>query len=123
MTAAQLADKLLANEHADVLRESVVWIVAELMDAEVAAQIGAEHGRAHRPGDPPQRLPGPIWDTRVGEVELRSPGCGTAGTSRRSSSHAGGPSRPWSRSSRRPMSTGSRPGGWTGWSSSSASPA
>jgi hypothetical protein len=25
MTAAQLADKLLASEHADVLRESVAW--------------------------------------------------------------------------------------------------
>jgi hypothetical protein len=31
MTAAQLADKLLASEHADVLRESVAWMVAELM--------------------------------------------------------------------------------------------
>jgi hypothetical protein len=31
MTAAQLADKL-ASEHADVLRQSVTWIVAELME-------------------------------------------------------------------------------------------
>ena len=74
MTAAQLADKLLASEHADVLRESVAWIVAELMEAEVAAQIGAELGQrtpdrvAQRNGYRPR-----AWDTRVGELELRIP--------------------------------------------------
>ena len=36
MTAAQLADKLLADEHADVLRESVAWMAAQLMEADVA---------------------------------------------------------------------------------------
>ena len=45
MTAAQLADKLLSGEHADVVRESVAWMVAELMEAEVTAQIGAAHGQ------------------------------------------------------------------------------
>ena len=45
MTAAQLADKLLASEHADVLGESVAWIVAELMEAEVTAMVGAELGQ------------------------------------------------------------------------------
>ena len=44
MTAAQLADKLLADEHADVLRESVAWMAGQLMDADVAARIGAELG-------------------------------------------------------------------------------
>jgi hypothetical protein len=39
MTAAQLADKLLSDEHADVLRESVAWMAARLMDAEVADRI------------------------------------------------------------------------------------
>jgi putative transposase len=74
MTAAQLADKLLASEHADVIRESVAWMVAELMDAEVAIQIGAEHGQraperlTHRNGYRPR-----VWDTRVGEVELAIP--------------------------------------------------
>jgi hypothetical protein len=33
MTAAQLVDKLLASEHPEVLRESIAWLVAELMDA------------------------------------------------------------------------------------------
>ena len=37
-------DKLLASEHADVLRESIAWLVAELMDAEVATLVGAELG-------------------------------------------------------------------------------
>ena len=44
MTADQLVDKLLASEHADVLRESIAWLVAELMDAEVATLVGAELG-------------------------------------------------------------------------------
>jgi transposase-like protein len=44
MTAAQVVDKLMSSEHADVVRESVAWVVAELMEAEVAGQIGAELG-------------------------------------------------------------------------------
>jgi hypothetical protein len=74
MTAAQLADKLLASEHADVLRQSVAWMVAELMEAEVAAQVGAELGQrtpdrvAQRNGYRPR-----AWDTRVGELQLRIP--------------------------------------------------
>jgi hypothetical protein len=44
MTAAQLADKLLSDEHADVLCESVAWMARELMEAEVASKIGAELG-------------------------------------------------------------------------------
>jgi putative transposase len=71
MTAAHLADKLRASEHADVLRQSVTWIVAELMEAEVTAQIGAELGQrtperlTHRNGYRARS-----WDTRVGELEL-----------------------------------------------------
>ena len=74
MTAAQVADKLLASEHADVLRESVACIVAELMEAEVAAQVGAELGERT-----PERLTQRngyrtrAWDTRAGELELRIP--------------------------------------------------
>ena len=74
MTAAQLADKLLASQHADVLRERVAWMVAELMEAEVTAQAGAELG---------ERIPERVaqrngyraraWDTRVGELELAIP--------------------------------------------------
>ena len=74
MTAAQLADKLLADEHADVLREAVAWMAAQLMERDVAARIGAELGErtsdrlTHRNGYRPR-----TWDTRVGEIELAIP--------------------------------------------------
>ena len=75
MTAADLVDKLLASEHADVLRQSVAWLVAELMEAEVTGLTGAELGerapdrrQAHRNGYRQRR-----WDTRVGELELAIP--------------------------------------------------
>jgi putative transposase len=75
MTAADLVDKLLTSEHADVLRDSVAWLVAELMDAEVGALAGAELGerapnrrQTQRNGYRPRR-----WDTRVGELELAIP--------------------------------------------------
>ena len=45
MTAAQGAvEKMMLSEHADVIGESVRAMVAELIEAEVAAMIGAEHG-------------------------------------------------------------------------------
>src|SRR5918995_4049210 len=75
MTAADLVDKLLTSEHADVLRDSVAWLVAELMDAEVGALTGAELGerapdrrQTQRNGYRQRR-----WDTRVGELELAIP--------------------------------------------------
>jgi putative transposase len=75
MTAADLVDKLLTSEHADVLRDSVAWLVAELMDAEVGELTGAELGertpdrrQTQRNGYRPRR-----WDTRVGELELAIP--------------------------------------------------
>jgi putative transposase len=75
MTAADLVDKLLADEHADVLRDSVAWLVTQLMEAEVVGLTGAELGerapdrrQAQRNGYRPRR-----WDTRVGELELAIP--------------------------------------------------
>jgi transposase-like protein len=74
MTAAQLADKLLQDEHADVLRDSVAWMARELMEAEISARIGAELGErssertTHRNGYRPR-----AWDTRVGQLELAIP--------------------------------------------------
>ena len=90
MTAAQLADKLLQDEHADVLRESVAWMAAQLMNAEVTSRIGAELGErslertTHRNGYRPR-----TWDTRVGRIELAIPSCARAATSRRFWSRAG----------------------------------
>ena len=74
MTAAQVVDKLMSSEHVDVVRESVAWLVAELMEAEVAGQIGAELGEVapdrvtHRNGYRPR-----AWQTRAGEIELAIP--------------------------------------------------
>jgi putative transposase len=75
MTAADLVDKLLASEHGDVLRDSVAWLVAEVMEAEVGELTGAglgerppERRQAQRNGYRPRR-----WDTSVGELELAIP--------------------------------------------------
>ena len=76
MTAAREAvEEIMRSEHADVLRESVAWAVREIMESEVATQIGAELGErapeersAHRNGYRSRR-----WDTRVGEIELAIP--------------------------------------------------
>ncbi len=73
--AREAVEQLMASKHGDVLRESVAWMVAELMEAEVAAQIGAELGErapeertTQRNGYRPRG-----WDTRVGEIELQIP--------------------------------------------------
>ena len=74
MTPVELVDKVMSSEHADVVRESVAWIAAELMEAEVGAQVGAELGEVspervtQRNGYRPR-----AWDTRAGEIELRIP--------------------------------------------------
>ena len=74
MTPAQVVDKLMGSEHVDVVRESVAWLVGELMEAEVAGQIGAELGEVapervtHRNGYRPR-----AWQTRAGEIELAIP--------------------------------------------------
>ncbi len=58
----------------DFLRESLGWVVQQLMDAEVSELIGAGRGErnperlTHRNGYRPRR-----WDTRAGEIELAIP--------------------------------------------------
>ena len=66
---------MLLVEHADVIREAVKAIAAELMELEVSELIGAEHGErrpqdraTHRNGYRARR-----WDTRAGEIELQIP--------------------------------------------------
>jgi transposase-like protein len=74
MTAAERAAKTLLDEHPDVLREAVATVVAQLMEAEISAEIGAGHGEVsdtrltHRNGYRPR-----LWETRVGELELLIP--------------------------------------------------
>jgi putative transposase len=58
----------------DFLKEGVRWLVQELMEAEVSAQIGAE--RYARSGERTTQRNGyrtRPWDTRVGTLELAIP--------------------------------------------------
>ena len=74
MTAEEVVGYLMAEEHADFLRESLEWMISQLMEAEVTGLIGAELGErtpdraTHRNGYRPRR-----WDTRAGELELQIP--------------------------------------------------
>jgi len=74
MTTPEVVAKTLITEHADFLRDAVAMVAAELMEAEIAGEIGAGHGersserQTHRNGYR-QRL----WETRVGEIELALP--------------------------------------------------
>jgi putative transposase len=71
-----LADLLRKGQdpEADFLKEGVRWLVQELMEAEVSAQIGAE--RYERSEDRTTQRNGyrtRPWDTRVGTLELAIP--------------------------------------------------
>src|SRR4051794_36770470 len=74
LTLRAALDKVMSEEHADVVREGVAAFVAELMEAEVAGQIGAQlHEKApgrvtHRNGYRPRE-----WETRAGTIELEIP--------------------------------------------------
>src|SRR3954465_2282502 len=74
MTSAEGVGYLLEGEGLDFLRESLSWVVQQLMEAEVSELIGAEHGErnperlTYRNGYRPR-----LWDTRAGEIELAIP--------------------------------------------------
>jgi transposase-like protein len=74
LTLRAALDKVMGDEHADVVREGVAAFVAELMEAEVAQQIGAQlHEKApgrmtHRNGYRSRD-----WETRAGTIELEIP--------------------------------------------------
>ena len=75
MTVEQVVGFLLEEEEGvDFLRESLRWVVQQLMEAEVSELIGAEHGErseerlTHRNGYRPRP-----WATRAGEIELAIP--------------------------------------------------
>src|SRR3954470_9001830 len=75
MTIEEVVRKVLLDEHADVIREAVKAVVAELMEFEVSELIGAGRGErwpddraTHRNGYRARR-----WDTRAGEIELQIP--------------------------------------------------
>src|SRR5918994_1890061 len=65
----------MASEHADVIRESVRFIVDALMEAEVSEIAGAEFGERAPERRTTQRngYRDRVWDTRVGAIELAIP--------------------------------------------------
>jgi putative transposase len=74
MSVGELVGKVLADEHTDLLRQAVVWLAQELMEAEVSQAAGASYGE--RSGDRVTRRNGyreRAWDTRVGSIELAIP--------------------------------------------------
>src|SRR5919106_1730922 len=76
VTTMELLELLRKADTAEVdfLREGVRMLAQALMDAEVSAQIGAEHGQrvpertTHRNGYRARD-----WDTRVGTIDLQVP--------------------------------------------------
>ena len=75
MTAEQVVGYLLEGEGLDFLRESLSWVVQQLMEAEVSGIVGAERGEwapaerlTHRNGYRAR-----AWQTRAGEIELAIP--------------------------------------------------
>jgi putative transposase len=74
MTAEEVVSFLLEEEGVDFLRESLRWVVQQLMEAEVSDLLGAERGERN-----PERLTHRngyrqrSWQTRAGEIELAIP--------------------------------------------------
>lgn len=74
MTVSEAAGKMLTGEHADVVREAVRLVLAELMEAEVGEFAGA--ARYERSAERLTQRNGyrqRQWDTRVGSLELAIP--------------------------------------------------
>src|SRR5690242_7147478 len=116
MALEDLLRKAQLSEDVDFLREGVRVLAQALMELEVTEQVGARRyertveRKGERNGSRDRR-----WDTRVGSLTLRVPGCAMAATFRRSWSHAAEPSGRWSRWYKRRMCRASRRGGSTNW--------
>jgi Transposase, Mutator family len=92
MSVQELVGKVLADEHADVLCQAVVWLAQELMEAEVSQAAGAAYGE--RSGERVARRNGyreRAWDTRVGSIEPAIQSC----PARSAAAHAQRPSPGW----------------------------
>lgn len=75
LSTQELVRKVLADEHADLVREAVSVVCHQIMEAEVSAQIGAGYGErvpqervSQRNGYRERR-----FDTRAGSIELSIP--------------------------------------------------
>src|SRR3954468_11520622 len=75
MTIEEVVRKVMVDEHADVLRESVRLVAQQLMESEVTELVGAAHGERNPGGRLTQRnghRPRE-WHTRVGVIDLAIP--------------------------------------------------
>jgi len=75
MTIEEVVRKVLLEDHADVIKESVRFVAQQLMESEVSELVGAELGE-RRPEDRATHRNGyrwRRWDTRAGEIELQIP--------------------------------------------------
>src|SRR3954469_20184779 len=75
MTAAQAVDKVMASEHADVIRESVRFMIDALMEVEATELAGAEFGERAPERRVTQRngYRDRLWGTRAGAIGLAIP--------------------------------------------------
>ena len=80
MTAEQVVSYLLEEEGLDFLRESLCWVVQQLMEVEVSELIGAERGERTE-----ERL-----------TRAATPTCSSMRRSRRSGTAAGSSGSAWS---------------------------
>ena len=104
MTAEEVVAKLMSDEHADVLRESLRWMVEQLMEVEVSELIGAERGERTPDRATHRNATGRGVGTRApARSSCRSRSCGAAAISHPSLSHVAAPSRRCSTWSSRPM--------------------
>ena len=114
VTTMELMELLRKADGGDIdfLREGVRVLAQALMDAEISAQIGAEHSQrtptraTHRNGYRARD-----WDTRVGTIDLQIPRVREGSYLPSFLEPAGGPSEPWPRSWPSAMWKASRPGG------------
>src|SRR4051794_7750491 len=75
MTIEEVVKQVLREEHGDMIREAVMAVCAELMEAEVSQLVGAERGE-RRPQDRMTHRNGyrtREWQTRAGTIELQIP--------------------------------------------------
>src|ERR671936_163702 len=75
MTAEEVVGYLLEGEGLDFLRESLSWVVQQLMEAEVSELIGAARSERAPEGRLTHRngYRSRAWSTRAGELELAIP--------------------------------------------------
>jgi len=65
---------MLADEHTDVLREGLGWLVGELMESEIAVQAGAAlHEKSPQPLARRNGYRERLWQTRLGALEPAIP--------------------------------------------------